>query len=69
MNNITNEIQTSLKNDVEIFWSYPHSKVLMFVNGTPVSFMSLDSSENTDEKAFEVAKILIKGGGVSLPGF
>lgn len=49
---------------VEVFWYKQNFKVIMFVDGDPVSFVSLD--ENTVESAKRASYDLINGGGTKL---
>lgn len=50
----------------EIIWDQPRYKVILFRNGSPVSYISLDDSENTKEIVLEKASTLLQGGGTML---
>lgn len=50
----------------EVIWDQPRYKVILFRNGSPFSYISLDDTENTKEIVLEKASVLLQGGGTKL---
>lgn len=65
MMKITDGIK-DMSDNVEVFWYKQNYKVIMFINGEPVSYITLDDEENDNESAREAASTLINGGGTKL---
>lgn len=50
---------TNVPEHVDIFWSIPQFKVILFVNGLPQDFINIDDSENTADGAVRAGRELI----------
>lgn len=52
--------------NTELIWDEVRSKVVLFSAGEPLSFVSLDPSDNREDRAVKVAIKLVLGQGVSI---
>lgn len=50
----------------ELIWDEVRSKVVLFSEGEPLSFVSLDPSENREDLAVKIAANLVLGQGMKL---
>lgn len=67
MEDITSKYDKEINEvDVELFWDPQRQLVIMFKNGIPYSFESLNDNENTVESAVPVGRKLLNGYGKKL---
>lgn len=58
--------RVTVQDKTEVIWDEIRSKVVIFSDGEPVSFESLDPSENREDLAVNVAVKLVLDEGVKL---
>lgn len=68
MKNISGYVAKNAKSNgtVEVVWDELRFKVIRFDNGDPVSYVTLNDTENNLDGALLAASVLINGGGVHL---